>query len=411
MSSQAFQDAVQLLGTRRFGTFWFASLLSNIGTWAQQVAQPWLLLSLGASPFLLGLDSFALAAPVFLLTLVGGALADATDRRTTIVKYQSLQMLCPVLLVVLLVVAKVQVWMVIGLSLVVGITDGLSMPSFQSIVPTIVDKKHIPTGIALNATQFNLSRIVGPALAGVLVTAVGLVGAFAVSAVSYLPFILIALWVLPRQTHGKARAPRMDWLQMQTNVRLILQQPTLRGALATVFASSLLCGPIVVFCPVLIKDVFHADVGHFSLAVGGFGVGGLVAAIALMAVDPTRDRRPISSGFAFLFGCVVVLTACNPWIGALPALLTLCGLCMTLCNTSANTMLQASALPSVRGQTVSLFMLAMRGGLALGALLTGLSAQWLGVRVALGLNGLLAVVVQLAIGYQWARSPNPAPER
>ncbi len=132
MNSDAFGQSLRLLCTRRFGTFWFASLLSNIGTWAQQVAQPWLLLSLGASPFLLGLDSFALAAPVFVLTLVGGYLADHYDRRRTIVVFQSIQMLCPILIVLLLLLGAVQPWMVIALSLVVGFTDGLSMPSFQS---------------------------------------------------------------------------------------------------------------------------------------------------------------------------------------------------------------------------------------------------------------------------------------
>lgn len=137
MSYAVFTESLRLLRTRRFGTFWFASLLSNIGTWAQQVAQPWLLLGLGASPFLLGLDAFALAAPVFLLTLVGGALADASDRRKTILKFQALQMLCPVLIVFLVLAHAVQPWMIIGLSLVVGITDGLSMPSFQSIVPSM----------------------------------------------------------------------------------------------------------------------------------------------------------------------------------------------------------------------------------------------------------------------------------
>ncbi len=198
MQGSTFRQSIALLGQRRFGTFWFSSLLANIGTWAQQVAQPWLLLSLGASPFLLGLDTFALSAPVLLLTVVGGGLADRADRRRTIAFFQSIQMLCPVLLVLLLITGTVQAWVVILLSLVVGVTDALSMPSFQSIVPSIVERDQIPSGIALNTTQLNLSRILGPALAGVLMASAGLAGAFAVSALSYVPFILVALWVLPR---------------------------------------------------------------------------------------------------------------------------------------------------------------------------------------------------------------------
>ena len=189
----AFGKSLALLRTRRFGTFWFASFLSNIGTWAQQVAQPWLLLSLGASPFLLGLDAFAMGAPIFLLTLVGGAMADLIDRRRVIVFFQSIQMLCPVLLVVLILTGRIQPWLVIVLSLVVGVTDALSMPSFQSIVPSIVQREQIPAGIALNSTQFNLSRILGPSVAGVLIVGVGAATAFALNAASYVPFILVSL--------------------------------------------------------------------------------------------------------------------------------------------------------------------------------------------------------------------------
>jgi len=138
MIPSAFGDSLRLLRTRRFGTFWFASLLSNIGTWAQQVAQPWLLLSIGASPFLVGVDAFALGAPVWLLTLAGGVLADRADRRRVITGFQSLQMLCPALIVLLLLFGHITPAMVIALSLVVGVTDALSMPSFQTIVPSIV---------------------------------------------------------------------------------------------------------------------------------------------------------------------------------------------------------------------------------------------------------------------------------
>ena len=190
----SFGESLRLLRTRRFGTFCLASFLSNLGTWAQQVAEPWLLLSLGASSFLIGLDSFAMAAPVWILTLLGGVLADRADRRRVIATCQSIQALCPILLVVLLLAGTVQPWMVIALSLVVGFTDALSMPSFQSIVPSIVGHREIASALALNATQFNLSRILGPALAGILMASLGAVGCFALNAASYLPFIWVALW-------------------------------------------------------------------------------------------------------------------------------------------------------------------------------------------------------------------------
>jgi len=405
MSAAAFHASLQLLRTRRFGMFWFASLLSNIGTWAQQLAQPWLLLSLGASPFVLGVDAFALAAPVFLLTLVGGALADASDRRSTILKFQSLQMLCPIVIVLLLWFHAAQPWMVIALSLVVGITDGLSMPSFQSIVPSIVDKAQIPTGLALNSTQFNLSRILGPALAGVLMGSVGAAGAFGVSALSYVPFILVALWVLPRGTPGSKSLQGIGftWARLQANVHEILAQPVLLSALTTVLISGLFCAPLVVFCPVLVQQTMHGDVSNFSLAVGAFGMGGLLGAISLLGLDARRNRRAITSVFALGYGLVVVLASQATSVWGLTLLFACAGYAMTLSNTSANTLLQSASSSAMRGQTVSLFMLVMRGGMALGGLLTGVSIGLLGVREALLLNGLLALTCQALVAVYWAR--------
>ena len=407
-SASTFRESLRLLLTRRFGTFWLASLLSNIGTWAQQVAQPWLLLSLGASPWLLGLDSFALGGPGLLLTLVGGVLADRADRRLLIATLQSIQMLCPLLIVGLLLHGSIQPWVIVALSLVVGVTDALSMPSFQTIVSTLVDRRQLPTGIALNTTQFNLSRILGPSLAGVLMASIGAAGAFAVSAASYLPFIAVALWILPRATvRAVAPAEGGGDGQLLAGARAVLAQPALRGAVLTVLVGSLLCSPLLTFCPVLVRTVFQADVAQFSLTVSAFGLGGLLGGLLLMAVDPARDRRPLASWAASGFAAVVLLSALNPWGWALPLLFVAGGLAMTAANASANAWLQSQAPAAIRGQTVSLFMLAMRGGTALGGLLTGLTVSTWGVREALALNGLLALLAVAGVRRGWLRAERP----
>lgn len=411
MAESNFRISVRLLCTKRFGTFWFASLLANIGTWAQQVAQPWLLLTLGASSFLVGLDAFALGAPVLLLTLVGGVLADHADRRRIIAVFQSIQMLCPVVLVALLLAGILRPWEVIVISLVVGITDALSMPSFQTIVPSIVERQQLSAGLALNSMQFNLSRILGPSLAGVLMASVGAIACFMVSAASYAPFIFVALWILP---HGRITRPAGEKTGARhpfSGIREITRHPDLRGALLTVVVTSLLCGPLITFIPVLVKDVFHGDVRHYSMAAATFGAGGLLGAAALLFVDASQDLRRWNTWFARGFGVVLVAAALNPWLWAVPVLTMLAGATMTLSNTLANSRLQFSVAAHFRGQTSSLFMLAMRGGLALGSLLTGLSASLVGVRYALLINGLLAVLMHAAIGWQWLRLAPPETSR
>jgi MFS family permease len=402
-TSTQFRDSLSLLRTRRFGTFCFASLLSNIGTAAQQVAQPWLLLSLGAPAFIVGLDSFAQGAPAWLLLLVGGRLADHADRRRVIVGFQSAQMLCPVLIVVLLLTGLVQPWMIVGLSLVVGVTDALSMPSFQSIVPSIVRHDQIATGLALNATQFNLSRILGPAIAGVLMAALGAVGCFAINAFSYVPFLLVAWWVLPKRGAAGPQETALPEVNLLQSLRIVLAAPMLRSALATAFATSLLCAPLVTFIPVLVRDSFGGDAVHFSIAVAAFGFGGLAGAVALLSIDAKVSRSRMSSWFAVSYGVVVVLCGLDRWFVALPILLALAGMSMSLSNTSVNTLVQTLAPDSLRGQSVSLYMLANRGGTALGALATGGTASLFGIRNALMINGALAVIAQVAIVWERRR--------
>ena len=179
----------------------------------------------------------------------------------------------------------------------------------------------------------------------------------------------------------------------------------LRGALLTVFLTSMLCGPLIVFCPVLVKDTLQGNSSNFSAAISAFGVGGLVGAIALLNVDPKRDRRWLSSRSAVCYGFTLVLAALDPWLWGLPPLLALAGVSMSISNTSANSLLQTLAPPQLRGQTISLYMLAMRGGVSIGSLFTGASANFLGVRYALLANGTSAIITQLAIGRQWLRLP------
>jgi MFS family permease len=355
----------------------------------------------------IGLDAFVIAAPVWILTLVGGVLADRADRRRVIATFQSIQMLCPTLLVVLLATGTVQPWMVVTLSLVVGVTDAVSMPSFQAIVPSIVTREQIPSALALNATQFNLSRILGPALAGVLMASIGAIGCFTLNAASYLPFIWVALWILPRRGRRLAAEDRFDPHHAFAGIRDIASQPHMRGALLTVLLTSMLCGPLIIFCPVLVKDALHGDASEFSIAIGAFGVGGLLGAVGLLGIDPTHDRRWLSSWSAAGYGVIVALCALNPWFWGLPVLLVLAGVSMSMGNTSANAFLQAAVPPQLRGRAVSLYMLAMRGGLSIGSLLTGMSVSALGVRHALLINGVIAAAAQIIVGREWIRSRLP----
>jgi predicted MFS family arabinose efflux permease len=351
----------------------------------------------------IGLDSFAMNAPVLALTLVGGALADRADRRRVIAFFQSIQMLCPTAIVILLVAGTIQPWMIVALSVVVGVTDALSMPSFQSIVPSIVERNQIAVGITLNSTQFNLSRIVGPALAGILMSSVGAIACFVASALSYLPFIGVALWILPRRATRTGPQPDRDPGETMAGIREILAQSSLRGALLTVLTGSVLCGPLLTFVPVLAREAFHGTAGYFAMAMAAFGFGGLLGGAALLGVPAGVDRRWVASLCATAQAATLICIAVNPWATALPVLLVFAAAFMTAANTAANSLLQMAATPGLLGRTVSLYSLAMRGGLSVGALLAGAVIGMLGPRPAFLIAGATAVAIQGLLMRSWLK--------
>jgi predicted MFS family arabinose efflux permease len=155
------------------------------------------------------------------------------------------------------------------------------------------------------------------------------------------------------------------------------------------------------------QDALGGDVANFSVAVGAFGCGGLLGAIALLGINPNSDRRLPSSWLAVAYGVCLTIAAMNPWLSVLPVVLVFAGLSMSISNTSANALLQSTAPARLRSRTVSLYMLAMRGGVSIGSLLTGFSVSLLGVREALLINGIIAVIAQAAIGARWRRSHLP----
>ena len=385
---------------RRFSVFWLGSLLSNMGTWMQQLAEPWLILNLSGSSMLLGLDAFAMDAPAWALTLVGGWLADRADRRRVIFFFQGLQALCPIILIFLVVTKTVQPWMIILLSLVVGITDALSMPAFQAVVPSLVKQTQIGRAIALNSSQFNLSRVVGPALAGWIMARYGAVGCFGANAFSYLP-LLLSVWLVLPKSKGPIDGEKIGFLM---HLKQIGRNERRRDGLITVMATSLLCGPIVAFSPVLIRDVFHGTVAQFGMALTAFGIGGLFGALVVAAFDGKAHKMKLGSYLSIAFGFVIIAIALNRSFWLLFPLLALAGALMTMVNTSINSAIQAHAQDHLRGQIASIYMLSMRGGLSIGNLITGAAVSVAGISHWFLISGSLAVIFHLCRHLFWRRA-------
>lgn len=396
-------SALRALRSRNFTILWFGNLLSNTGTWMQNVAEPWLVLRLSNSPFLLGLDSFMTDAPVWVLILAGGLLADRGDRRRTALLFQGIQVLCPVLIVVLLATGHIQVWMVIVLSLVVGVTDALSGPSINALVPSSVSEDDVPSAVALNSAQFNLSRVLGPFFAGAVMATLGPVACFALNASSYAPYLLaIYLLRIPsvapaRRTPVAGSRRAVARASILEAFRAIARRRRLRRAFLTVILTSVFCMPIVTFMPVLVRDAFHLGSAEFGGTLSVFGFGGLLGAAAVLPLKTNRHRQMLSNLAALGLSAVVVGIAIDRVFPLLLALTFVAGGAMVASNTAANSILQSSIDGRIRGRVSSIYTLALRGGAPLGALATGVVASHWGVRIALLANGLLAFACQAAL--------------
>jgi MFS family permease len=361
----------------------------------QSVAEPWLVLSIGGSSFLLGLDAFAMNAPFWILGLLGGILADRADRSLIIYVFQGIQMLCPVLIVALVALGWVKVWMIIAVSLIVGITDALSAPAFSSLIPSIVSREDLRPALALNSIQFNLSRVLGPAIAGLIMLKYGFLWCFGANAASYIPFFLSVYWLHPP---GRSLGPdRQNHRSSIDGIRAIISSQKTGWALLSIFCTGFFCGPLVTFSPVIVKDVLHADVGQFGGVMTAFGIGGMLGPLLILLTMKhfAPLRMSLSAALCYGFFTMAVSTVGAVW--QLAVLLVGSGFFLTVANTSANTFLQSEANDQNRGQVASLFMLATRGGLSLGNLVTGTFIGLSNVHDAFLVNGLLAVGIQIFV--------------
>lgn len=406
VKKSAFRSSLTLIWSRRFGPFLACSLLSNIGTWMQLVAEPWLLLKISGSTFLVGLDSFMMNGPILLLIFLGGALADTKDRRKVIFIFQAIQMLCPLLLVALLLSNALSPWIIVALSLVVGVTDALSMPAFRSIVPLIVRREEIGRAVALDSAGFNLARIAGPALGGWMMARYGAIGCFSANVVSYIPFIAAAYLVLPaRSTKAIAPAVKIPEISGLDGYLKMLKQPQMRGAFAVVLMMSFFCGPLLAFSSVMVSSVLHGDVSEFGNSMAAFGVGGLAGAALLLLVEESADQRKICSATAVLYGLTLVAISFTHSAVPLRWLMAAAGSLMAIGSATANATLQRTATQYELGRVAGLFMLFMRGGMALGNLWAGLMVSKFGILNFLACSGTLAALFQAANYLFWSNKP------
>ncbi|MEZ0093958.1 MFS transporter [Streptacidiphilus sp. EB129] len=391
------------LGNRNYRYFFIGQVVSNSGTWVQRIAQDWLVLSLTGSAFAVGVTTAMQFLPMLLFGLFGGVLADRFPKRQLLIATQAAMGLLAAGLAALTLSGHVQVWHIYAFAFLLGMVTVVDNPTRQTFVVEMVGKKDLGNAVSLNAANFQTARLIGPAVAGGLMAAVGSGYAFAVNAVSFGAVILGLLAMRGAELHRTPRLPREKG-QLRAGLHYVAGRPDLVWPIVLVGFIGTFGFNFATILSAFAYSVFHVGPGLYGLLNTAMAVGSLVG--ALLAARRSRPRLRLLVGAALAFAVLESTAALAPSYWVFAALLTLVGLFGLTLNTAANSLVQLRTDPAMRGRVMSLFMMVFAGGTPLGAPLVGWITEQYGPRIGLLACGLVSGFAAATIGFVLARIGN-----
>jgi MFS family permease len=378
---------------RDFRILWFGAFTSTVGTWMQKVAQSWLILELTKSPFYLGLDDFLGQLPILLFTLIGGVIADRHDRRRLLIGSQYIQMATALTLAALVYWNRVNIWQILAQSFAAGLAQAFGGPAYQSLVPTLVEKKDLPNAIALNSIQFNLARVFGPLLAGITLTAYGTAICFGLNGVSFLVVILALMSLHITHIRPADRQPILH--ELKGGLSYVRSEPAIVALTVLAFLTTFLGLPLLTFLPIFAREIFHGDVGRYSTMMSFSGAGAVVGALIVAWLGRFKHMGLTLLLVQLAFGILITAFALSrvAWLSYI--LLFLDGAALLMVFSLTASLVQLIVPDRLRGRVVSVYMVAFRGGMPLGSLWGGYAASLTSAPYVLAVNGMLVAVVAL----------------
>ncbi|SDG12577.1 MFS transporter [Pseudonocardia oroxyli] len=382
--------------------FLSGQIVSNVGTWMQRIAQDWLVLDLtGGSATALGIAAALQFTPMLFLTLWGGVLADRVDKRIVLVVVQAAMGLCAVALGTVVLTGVVQLWHVYLLCLLLGCFSAFDTPMRQSFVSEMVGPGQVVNAVALNSMVFNLARIIGPAVAGALIVAVGTGWVFLINAASFVGVISGLLLMRPERLYRSERVPRAPG-QLRDGLAYVRARPDLVAIMVLVFLVSTFGINFFMTIALLARNVFGRDAQGYGLLTTLLAVGSVLGA-TFAARRTTKPRLRMVAGSGVVFGVLLVVAGSMPTYLTAGLALVPVGLAALLFTTSANSAVQLSVDPTVRGRVMGIYMLLLLGGTPLGAPVLGVVAEHFGGRSPLIVGGVVTVLSVLAVAVVLAR--------
>jgi MFS family permease len=386
---------------RDFRVQWIGACTSSIGTWMQIVAQNWLIVSLtNSSPFFLGLDAFLQQLPIILFSLIGGVFADRYDRRRTLLVSQVVQMATSGTLALLMFFHAVQIWHVLTLSFVTGCAQSFGGPAYQSLIPSLVDKKDLPNAVALNSIQFNVARVLGPLAFGVTLQAFRRWGynepqamnaCFLLNSLSFLVVIntLMMLHVkhIPPATSGRMRE------ELKGGLSYVRHHGSLAALIVLAAATTFLGFALLTFLPIFAQKIFHEGADTYSHLMAFSGAGSIVGALIVAWLGKFPKMGWTALLVQAAYGVLIIAFALSRVLWVSDILLFFTGAALMVVFSTVTSLVQLIAPNEMRGRVMSIYMIAFRGGMPLGSLVSGYLATYLGAPLVIGINGALLVCV------------------
>jgi MFS family permease len=391
---------LRALQYRNFRLFFAGQLISLIGTWMQNVAQAWLVYRLTGSPVLLGAAGFASQIPVFLLAPVGGVVADRYSRHRLVIATQTASMLLAFALAALTLSGAVRVWHIFALSALLGVVNSFDIPARQAFIVGLVAKPDLMNAIALNSSMFNASRVVGPAIAGILVAGIGEGWCFFANGASYIA-VIAGLLLMRVARHEPAAQQGSPLSRMAEGFRFVMEHPPVHALLVLLGVVSLTGMPYAVLMPIFAHRILHGGARALGLLMGSTGIGALAAALTLAS---RRDLKGLGRWVAFAalgFGAGLVAFSFSRifWLSA--AILALCGFAMMIQMGSSNTLIQSMSPDRLRGRVMSVYSMMFMGMAPFGALLAGAVADRWGAPFTVAGGGVISMLASSIFWIWW----------
>jgi predicted MFS family arabinose efflux permease len=372
---------------------WLGACTSTIGTWMQILAQSWLVYKLSNSSVYLGLDAFFGQIPIFLFSLFGGVFADRRSRRYLLLMSQVVQLGCAFILAVLAATNVVRVWHIWCLSFTVGLAQSFGGPAYSALVPTLVDREDLQNAIALNSIQFNLARVVGPALGGIALAKLGAAWCFALNGASYIAVIISLLMIRPRFIPQKTAGSVIK--SMREGVDFIRKREGMAGLMALAFLATFLSYPLITFLPVMAREVFHGGSNTFTLFLCASGAGSITGAllVAGSSANMGQARRSVSS--MLLLGVLIAGFGLSRDLALSTVLVFCAGAALMIVFALNTSLVQLHVSDAMQGRVMSVYNVAFRGGMPLGSVVAGLLIKQTSAPAIMAGNGLLVAALAL----------------